>query len=167
MPRLARANVCGLAATAWLILAVGWGSARAAATLRPVFGTATSAAEARALCASVLLAGAGAYALFLVAFPETQRGDTIKASHLLHLYPLAALFGAGLLEALHARTPALARAVALAVALGLLANAPLHRSAYAPFSGQVEDRFRSIEARATRLHEIHQRRGSADRTALP
>jgi hypothetical protein len=44
------------------------------------------------------------YLLFVLMVPTPGNGDTIKATYLLHTYPLIALLTAGLMEAIRART---------------------------------------------------------------
>jgi hypothetical protein len=44
-----------------------------------------------ALLALTILLSAAGYLAFLVAFPEPERGDTIKATYLLHVFPLLAV----------------------------------------------------------------------------
>jgi len=159
-PALARANLLGVAGSTWLLLALGWSTA---GLLRQMVLPYTSSAigeEMRALCVSVCLAGLAAFALFTIAFPELQRGDTLKASYLLHLFPLLALLGAALLERVRRATPRTAWLVAFALALSLAANLPRHFTSYSTVAALGESRFRSIEELAAKRHQQFLRRAS-------
>jgi hypothetical protein len=51
-----------------------------------------------ALLTLVVLVSMAGYFFFLVSYPETERGDTIKATYLLHVFPLSALLGSAFLS---------------------------------------------------------------------
>ena len=164
---LARANRLGVPCTLWLLLALGWSAAAALRRLRLPFDPSQGGEETRALCVSVCLAGLTAYAVFLIGFPELQRGDTLKASYLLHLLPLFALLGAALLERVRRWHPRVALMVALALALSLAANLPRHLTAYSKIAARAETRFAAIEETAAKRQQIYLRRASRAESEAP
>jgi hypothetical protein len=84
---LGRVNALSLLPTAVLLAGLALG-------LRAALRPASEGAAARAALALVVLASAVGYLAFLVRYPETERGDTIKATYLLHAFPLLSILGA-------------------------------------------------------------------------
>jgi hypothetical protein len=110
---LGRVNLVSLFPSALLAagVAAGLGSAAAMTLRRP--GLSPDLAKA-ALGMLVAVSFAG-YVLLLVMYP-TKSGDTVKATYLIHLFPLAAVLGADLLDRLHERAPRLGRTAMVALA---------------------------------------------------
>ena len=71
-------------------------------------------ATAALLALAVVVSWLG-YLWFLISYPNLGKGDTIKASYLLQLFPLLALLGGLLLERLRSRQPWLGRALGWAL----------------------------------------------------
>ncbi len=96
-------------------LALGLGSLR-----RFLAGDTAPARAGPALFVLVVLSSLAGYLAFLVRYPEPLRGDTIKATYMLQVFPCLALLAAGALNALREGHPAWFRAVVAAlVAAGL------------------------------------------------
>jgi hypothetical protein len=97
-------------------VAAALGAAARVVAGRPRHGT-DRAAAALGLLVGVAFMG---YVLLLVMYP-TGSGDTVKATYLIHVFPLAAVLAADLLDRLHRRAPGLAYA-----AITLLAGIAAH-----------------------------------------
>jgi hypothetical protein len=101
---LGRVNLIALGVTALMIAGLGYGFLAFWRWLTGEgrdIGTISSALLW--LITTVSFAG---YFLFVIMVPNPGNGDTIKATYLLHTYPLIALLTAGMLEVIHPRTRA-------------------------------------------------------------
>jgi hypothetical protein len=65
------------------------------------------------------------YFWFVLMYPRPDKGDTIKATYLLHVFPFAALLAGEAMASLAQRAPRLYRATAAALALFALQDLPL------------------------------------------
>jgi len=82
------------------------------------------------LAAGALTVSVLGYFWFLIAHPEHTKGDTIKATYLLHAFPLLALLASSLLTRVLSRKPWLSWAVFIYLALLAATISPLYLSAY-------------------------------------
>jgi hypothetical protein len=95
-PYLGRVNLVSLIPTTFLLLAFSLGIP---ALVRALRGRTISPVQATTLLAFLIVAvSAVGYLWFLISYPELAKGDTIKASYMLHVYPCLALLGGLLLE---------------------------------------------------------------------
>lgn len=113
-------NALALLPTALLLLGMLTALPPALARLGRPTGQGTSDAL-RQLAALVVLCGLAGYFWFLVRYPNPEKSDTVKATYILHLFPLLALLAAGWLERCRARAPRLW----LALVIGLLLTAAI------------------------------------------
>ena len=97
---LGRTNLISLFPTALLLAGLGLGLLSFLRFLR----RRTVSAEPAAFALSALLIGSLwlFYAWFLIQYPNLGKGDTIKATYLLHSFPYLAMLAAGFLESLPA-----------------------------------------------------------------
>lgn len=78
----------------------------------------------------VLLVSFAGYAWFLIMYPNPSKGDTIKASYLLQVFPFVALLAADVIETLRLKSPRVFLGLAVLLAASTLHNAPLFISRY-------------------------------------
>jgi hypothetical protein len=101
-PYLGRVNLVSVLPTVFLLLGFSLGVPPLARSLR-ARARPFSASEALAALAFLVVAvSAVGYLWFLIRYPELAKGDTVKASYMLHIYPCFALLGGLLLERVHA-----------------------------------------------------------------
>lgn len=95
-PYLGRVNLVSLLPTTFLLLAF---SLAVPAIVEALRGRCMSSTQAATLLAFLVVAvSAGGYSWFLIQYPELAKGDTIKATYMLHIFPCLALLGGLLLE---------------------------------------------------------------------
>ncbi|HID52086.1 MAG TPA: hypothetical protein EYP41_08620 [Anaerolineae bacterium] len=83
-----------------------------------------------ALSLFIVLFSAGGYFWFLIQYPMPDKGDTIKATYLLHIFPFTAILAANWMEQWRARHPRLYRATWVMLLLTAVAAAPLWVTKY-------------------------------------
>jgi 4-amino-4-deoxy-L-arabinose transferase-like glycosyltransferase len=88
---LGRVNALSLAPSVVLLAGLVFG-------LRAAFRPRSGGENALGALALVVLVSASGYLVFLVRFPELERGDTIKATYLLHVFPMLSILGSAALE---------------------------------------------------------------------
>ncbi|MFN7956595.1 MAG: hypothetical protein U0610_33130 [bacterium] len=129
---LGRVNAISLAPTVLALVALGAAFARALrfAVARASERTGDDEAARFTLTATIggTLVG---YAWFLLMYPNPDKGDTIKATYLLQIFPLWAVLGGDWLARLHARAPRAARWIAVLLAAVFLHNLPALVTRYA------------------------------------
>jgi hypothetical protein len=97
---LGRVNIAALAPALLLAGGLGLGALSLAR-----FARAGDLEEApAAFLTLVILVSLAGYLAFLIAYPNLERGDTIKATYMLHVFPLAAVLGARALARLEERS---------------------------------------------------------------
>ncbi|TDI12092.1 MAG: hypothetical protein E2P04_06485 [Acidobacteria bacterium] len=102
-PYLGRVNLVSLLPTTFLLLAFSLGIPAMVQTLR---SRDTSPTQAATLLAFLIVAvSAVGYSWFLIQYPELDKGDTIKATYMLHVFPCLALLGGLLLERVRREKP--------------------------------------------------------------
>ena len=79
----------------------------------------------RQLLFLLIVASYTGYLWFLVSYPNPGKGDTIKATYMLHTFPLIAVLVGCLLRRLERRFPALWLAAAASLAVALVHNLPV------------------------------------------
>jgi hypothetical protein len=70
------------------------------------------------------------YAGFLLRYPNPHKGDTIKASYLLHIFPLVAVLGGEFLQSLRRKSPHGYLGLMILWSISLLHNAPVFLTRY-------------------------------------
>lgn len=80
--------------------------------------------------ALLVLASLAGYFWFLLSYPNLGKGDTIKATYMLQIFPFLALGGAQLLEWLRTRRPRLWGACLIYLGVVVLFASPLYFSQY-------------------------------------
>jgi hypothetical protein len=104
-PYLGRVNLVSMLPTIFLLLALTLSIPVLARSLRaPSFSPQEAATVLAFLVVGFSVAG---YLWFLIRYPELAKGDTIKASYLLHMFPFLALLGGLLLERVRAHRQSL------------------------------------------------------------
>ena len=126
-PYLGRVNAVALLPGVFLLTAMAFG---AVAWWRMARGATDPVNTGAALLTSILLCTAAGYFWFVVKYPIPGKGDTIKASYMLHVFPCLAVLAALWATALSARWPRARYALALAAALVILHNLPAMISRY-------------------------------------
>ena len=119
---LGRVNLVALLPTLFFAAALFLGIRTAWGFIRS--GDESRGSAALAVVALVLLVSMAGYLWFVVKYPITGKGDTIKASYMLHAFPCAALLMAALAGDLWRRWPKARYALALAAAFVFLHNLP-------------------------------------------
>ena len=87
-----------------------------------------------ALGFAVVAASFAGYAWFLVSYPNLGKGDTIKATYILHIFPFLALLGADILLRLRDRARRTFGVVTLVLVLAALHGVPTLFTRYGPFA---------------------------------
>lgn len=126
-PYLGLVNLIALLPTLFLLTAVIWNGR----TLLTIWRRQANPADwLAALSLFIVLFSVTGYLWFLIQYPMPDKGDTIKASYLLHIFPFTAILAANWMENLHNRHPSLYRATWVMLLLTAVAAAPLWFSRY-------------------------------------
>ncbi len=126
-PYLGLVNRIALLPTLFLLAAVLW-NGRA---LRIIWRKQASPADwLAALSLFILLFSVAGYLWFLIQYPMPDKGDTIKATYLLHVYPFGAILAANWMAQWRGRHPRFYRAIWVMLLLTAVAAAPLWLSRY-------------------------------------
>jgi hypothetical protein len=118
---LGRVNLVAVIPSAFMLSAVAFGCVALARLLR---GATDPVHTAAALLAAILLCTAAGYVWFLVKFPILGKGDTIKASYMLHVFPCVAALTGLWASALSNRSARARYVLGIAAALVILHNLP-------------------------------------------
>ena len=122
-PLLGRANLVGLFPTLLALAAYLLGVAELVRFLRQSDPTVPTVATS--LLVLVVAASFAGYLWFLIMYPNRQKGDTIKSTYLLHVFPMVALLVGVLLQHIRQRSRPLYLGVITGLALVYLHNLPL------------------------------------------
>lgn len=126
-PYLGLVNRIALLPTLFLLTAVIWNGR----TLHKIWRKQAAPADwLAALSLFIVLFSAGGYLWFLIQYPMPDKGDTIKATYLLHIFPFTAILAANWMDRCRARHPRLYRTVWIILLLTAVAAAPLWISRY-------------------------------------
>ena len=120
---MGRANLVGLFPTLLALVAYLLGVAELVRFLRqsdPAVPT-----VATSLLVLVVAASFAGYLWFLIMYPNRQKGDTIKSTYLLHVFPMVALLVGVLLQHIRQRSRPLYLGIITGLALVYLHNLPL------------------------------------------
>jgi hypothetical protein len=145
---LGRVNAVSIVPTALLIAGVAFGLWQTMLVLRSG-DVADATSLLHAACAAVIFCSAIGYGWFLLRYPDrTGDGDTIKATYMLHAFPLLAILAGAMLSRLPRRTSALCLAVLLAVVVhNLPAMITRHGASAGPAGGHEATMSRGLGAR--------------------
>ncbi|HLF90629.1 MAG TPA: hypothetical protein VI451_16910 [Anaerolineales bacterium] len=129
-PYLGRVNFVSLLPSALLLAGFGLGILHLARFLRqkpdpPLTGN--------TLIILIILASMAGYFWFLVRYPALDKGDTIKASYMLHLYPFLAILSGQVLQKIKTASPLVGRITVLLLFVILLYNLPAMVTRYVPW----------------------------------
>jgi hypothetical protein len=114
---LGRVNAVSLLPTALLLAGLGLAMARLVHGRGP-------ARAARTLLVLIVAASVLGYLWFLIGYPNPGKGDTIKATYMLQVFPFLAILGGELLQRLRHKSVLAWRAVAVLLVLVALHNVP-------------------------------------------
>lgn len=129
---LGRVNLVSLPISALLLAALGLGAAALARFARQA--APSRATDAWALFGLVALTSLAGYAWFLIEYPIPSKGDTIKATYMLHLYPLLAILAGEVGLRLRTAAPRAFVGGLLALALTFAHNLPAMLTHYIPWN---------------------------------
>ena len=126
-PYLGLVNRIALLPTLFLLTAVIWNGR----TLLIIWRNRANPADwLAALSLFIVLFSVGGYLWFLIQYPMPDKGDTIKATYLLHIFPFTAILAANWMEHFRTRHPRLYRAAWVMLLLTAVAAAPLWLTRY-------------------------------------
>ncbi len=130
-PYLGRVNFVSLLPTGIMILGMGLGFLHLIRFLRqPPDPTLAG----NTLLTLILLATIAGYFWFLVRYPYPGKGDTIKASFMLHLYPFIAILAGQVLQKIKSVSPLAGRLTLLLLFAVFLHNLPAMVTHYIPWN---------------------------------